>query len=130
MCGDGRLKYKPQPAFLSPPILSFFDFSGPFCIPLSPDEMISTNKVLEFFCCFLFFLSAAANACNCVKGKEEADTLILHGACMLARACVRVEKGRVIKENIPQGGSIVVIQTCMGPSVGCTDTVLRVCRLY
>lgn len=36
----------------------------------------------------------------------------------------------VIKENIPQGRSIVVIQTCTGPSIGSTDTALRVCRLY
>lgn len=63
-----------------------------------------------------------------MKGKGEADTLILHGRAHVGG--VRVEEGRVIKENIPQGGSIVVIQTCMGPSIGSTDTVLRVCRLY
>lgn len=69
-------------------------------------------------------LSAAANVCNDEKrGKRNTYYLV----CMHACAC---KGGEVIKENIPQGGSIVVIQTCMGPSIGSTDTVLRVCRLY
>lgn len=74
-------------------------------------------------------LSAAANVCN-YEEKRRKETLIL---CMNARSRVHVCAcwgGEVIKENIPQGGSIVVIQTCMGLSIGSTDTVLRVCWLY
>lgn len=90
---------------------------------LSLNGTISANEAGLFVVCLFAFLSAAANACNYEK-RGERDTYLV---CV--RVCAR-RGGEVIKENIPQGGSIAVIQSCMGPSVGSTDTALRVCRPY
>lgn len=66
-------------------------------------------------------LSAPADVCNYGKIGKRNTYLMRVCACW---------GGQVIKENIPETGSIVVIQTCLGFSAGSTDTVLRVCRLY
>lgn len=129
--GPGHLKYKSPrcKAFICDyTSLIFFIFYYSTCrallhSSLSRDGTISTNKVGLFVVCLFVFLSAAANACNYEK-RGERDTYLV---CVHVCACRGEE---VIKENIPQGGSIAVIQSCMGPSVGSTDTVLRVCRLY
>lgn len=110
---NGTRCYRHQLRFF---FLSFFPI---FFHSLVWDKAIRSEK----FCHQLPMYVTSA----CGEKRGKGNTYLLY---VLVCMHVHVEKEEVIKENIPQGGSIVVIQTCMGPSIGSTDTVLRVCQLY
>lgn len=80
-------------------------------------------------CLFVSTFQSFALFIATIRGNDEVLS-VAAGACERTLICAALCGGWGDKRENSQAGSIVVIQSSMGPPIGRTGTVLRVCRHY